>query len=254
MNRIYKIVIVDDDEIAADVLCMKLKQYDFFCVDRIIQNGANARKLIPSLKPDLLFLDVELPDITGVELLNILRDNVNWDMRVIFYTAYQKYMIDAIRGTAFDYLLKPITQADLRAVVDRFLKLKDQPTLSSQFLPTRTIPGGRTFMITTPTNDMRVLRSSDIGFFRYRPERKCWEVVQNNYQLPLYLKKGVISKDITSFDPCFVQIHQSYIININYLLMVQDNRCILLPPFDTENDLLVSRIYKRKLQDMFYQL
>ena len=69
------------------------------------------KKLIAKVQPDLLFLDVELPDMTGMELLQEIRDSVSWNMRIVFYTAYDKYMIQAIREAAFDYLLKPFRRA-----------------------------------------------------------------------------------------------------------------------------------------------
>ena len=72
------------------------------------------------VQPDLLFLDVEMPDMTGLELLQEIRDYVSWNMRVVFYTAYDKYMIQAIREAAFDYLLKPFDERDLKEILTRF--------------------------------------------------------------------------------------------------------------------------------------
>ncbi len=84
------------------------------------------------------------------------------------------------------------------------------------------------------------LRSIDIGFFRYNSDRKLWEVVLNN-QLPLLLKKNTTADHIKGYDSCFVQIHQSYIININYLMMIKENRCVMFPPFENITELQVSK-------------
>ena len=59
---------------------------------------------------------------------------------------------------------------------------------------------------------------------------------------------------ITEYAPCFVQIHQSYIININYLIMIKENRCVMYPPFEKITELIVSKKFKKTLQDSFYQL
>ena len=91
---------------------------------------------------------------------------------------------------------------------------------------------------------------AEIGFFRYCSERKQWEVVLND-QLPLALRRGMTAEQITSFSPCFVQIHQSYIINIDYLMLIRDNRCVLYPPFDKITELLVSKKFKKELQERF---
>lgn len=103
----YKVVIVDDDEIAADNLALELKAKPEFSVEGVARNARLAKRLIDKVHPELLFLDVEMPDMTGMELLQDIRDSIVWNMRVVFYTAYDKYMIQAIRESAFDYLLKP---------------------------------------------------------------------------------------------------------------------------------------------------
>ena len=63
-----------------------------------------------------------MPDMTGMELLEDIRDDVSWNMRVVFYTAYDKYMIQAIRESAFDYLLKPFEEQELKDILARFVK------------------------------------------------------------------------------------------------------------------------------------
>lgn len=68
---------------------------------------------------------------------------------------------------------------------------------------------------------------------------------------PLTLRRGTTAEQITLFSPNFVQIHQSYIINIDYLMLIKDNKCILYPPFDKATELLVSRKFKKELQDRF---
>ena len=207
MDKLYRVVIIDDDEFSADNLCLELKKYNRLSIDGMARNGVNGRKLLEKVHPDLLFLDVELPDMKGMELLEQIRGAITWNMQIVFYTAYDKYMIYAIRGAAFAYLLKP----------------------------------------------MRILRSIDIGFFRYNSDRKLWEVVLNN-QLPLLLKKNTTADHIKGYDPCFVQIHQSYIININYLMMIKENRCVMFPPFENITELQVSKKFRKELQDRFYLL
>lgn len=72
-----------------------------------------------------------------------------------------------------------------------------------------------------------------------------------NNQPPLALRRGMTAEQITLYSPCFVQIHQSYIINIDYLMLIRDNKCVLYPPFDKVTELLVSKKYKKELQNRF---
>ena len=223
----YKVAIVDDDEVSLENLSFELRKDNRFSVSGTARNGKQGKKLITKVQPDLLFLDVEMPDMTGLELLQEMRDSIAWNMRVVFYTAYDKYMIQAIREAAFDYLLKPFEELDLREIL-----------------------AGQTFIVFTPTNDMRALRPAEIGFFRYCSDRKQWEVILNN-QPPLTLRRGMTAEQIVQYSSGFVQIHQSYIINIDYLMLIKDNNCVLYPPFDKVTELIVSKKYKKKLQDRF---
>lgn len=245
----YKVVIVDDDEVALENLSFELKKDARFSLEGTARNGKQGKKLIAKVQPDLLFLDVEMPDMTGMEMLQEMRDGIAWNMRIIFYTAYDKYMIQAIREAAFDYMLKPFEEQNLRDILARFIKKVETSQRVPLFagLPLHT---GQTFIVFTPTNDMRALRPAEIGFFRYWSDRKQWEVILNN-QPPLVLRRGMTAEQITQYSPGFVQIHQSYIINIDYLILIKDCKCILYPPFDKVTELLVSRKFKKELQDKF---
>mgnify|MGYP002952936181 FL=1 len=220
-----------------------------FSLEKTARNGKQAKKVITKVQPDLLFLDVEMPDMTGMELLKDIRDDVSWNMRVVFYTAYDKYMIQAIRESAFDYLLKPFGEQELKDILARFVKQAEagQRTTLPVGMP---LYSAQTFIVFTPTNDMRALRPAEVGFFRYCSDRKQWEVMLNN-QPPLALRRGMTAEQITQHSPCFVQIHQSFIINIDYLMIIKDGKCILYPPFENATELLVSKKYKKELQDKY---
>ena len=70
-------------------------------------------------------------------------------------------------------------------------------------------------------------------------------------QTPLPLKKSTTADQIVRYAPCFVQIHQSFIINIDYLMIIKDGKCVLYPPFENVDELLVSKKYKKELQDRY---
>lgn len=106
----FRVVIVDDDDVSLENLDFSLRKDTRFQVEGVARNGKQGKKVITKVRPDLLFLDVEMPDMTGMELLQDIRDSISWNMKVVFYTAYDKYMIQAIRESAFDYLLKPFEE------------------------------------------------------------------------------------------------------------------------------------------------
>lgn len=127
----YKVVIVDDERSAIDALRHELEPYRDFEVKGIASNGTKGKKMIMELRPDLLFLDVELLDILGLNLLSEIRDDVLWDMKVVFYTSYDKYLLQALRESAFDFLLKPFESEDLKVIIDRYRKAMSTSALAS---------------------------------------------------------------------------------------------------------------------------
>src|SRR5882757_4495497 len=113
-------LIIDDEKHCSDNLQWLLTTY---CpeieVAAIADRAEKAIPMLRQLKPQLVFLDVEMPGMTGFEMLESLPDI---DFDIIFTTAYDQYAIRAIRFGAMDYLVKPIDKDELRHAVDIFLK------------------------------------------------------------------------------------------------------------------------------------
>lgn len=257
MKNTYKVLIIDDDALAADNLIFELKASPRFIVEGVAKNGSLGKKAIFRTMPDLVFLDMELPDMQGPELLSMIRNEITWNMQVIFYTAYNKYMLDAIRGSAFDYLLKPVDKNELTKMLKRYIEKVEEEQLQTVpfHIQLRSLaPLEQMLIIPSLTNDLQFLRPENIGFFKYNSDRKQWEVFLNNASVPIALRKTIAAEQILGSSPSFVQIHQSYIININYLIMIKDKKCVFYPPFDNIRDLQISKLYMKKLQDRFMML
>lgn len=249
MEQVFKTVIVDDEESAIDNLSFELRRYPYVSVEGTARNGVTGLRLIEKMKPDLVFLDVELPDMSGMDVLARLRDRITWTMRVVFYTAYNKYVIDALRSAAFDFLQKPVDSAELHVVMSRLC----EQNVKSDLANASALLKDRPFMLVTPTGDMRFLRASEIGYFRYLSNRKIWEVALTDGTF-LPLRRNMTAEQLCAYDSVFIQIHQSYIINMHYLVMVQDNKCVMYPPFNAAEELVISKKYKKMMAERFFQL
>ena len=94
------------------VLTNELKAYQDVNVIATAFNSHDGEQAILKHKPQLIFLDIELPGINGLESLAALRPKIDWEMSTIFYTSYEKYMLQALRMQAFDFLLKPVSKDD----------------------------------------------------------------------------------------------------------------------------------------------
>ena len=248
----YKVIIIDDEKAAIETLRRDLEVQADLEIKGTAGNGRKGKKLIMDIHPDLLFLDIEFPDIQGIRLLSEIREQVLWDMKVVFYTAYDKYLLQALRESAFDYLLKPYDIDELNLIIERYRKTmasSAQPLPSFASAVGTLMPGRDLFMISTVTG-FRFLRLEEIGYFEYLKDKRLWQVELFN-QTKLCLKKNTTAGDIIGYSDAFVQISQSAIININYLAMIKSKQCLLYPPFSDKEDLIISRGFLKELQERF---
>ena len=112
----YKVLIVDDEPLAADLVQEYLEAFpDFEIMDRCL-DGFSAMKRIQEDRPDLIFLDVQMPKLTGFDLLELLEDAPP----IIFTTAFDEYAIKAFEANAVDYLLKPFSEERFAQAMAKF--------------------------------------------------------------------------------------------------------------------------------------
>lgn len=122
-----KTIIIDDEPAAGEVLKMLIERHTSQIeICEICYNIPQAIKAIKDCKPNIIFLDIELGDGSGFEILEEFKD---LDTRVVFVTAYEHYAIQAIKHNAFDYILKPILPEELQQTIDKIFsdELKQQP-------------------------------------------------------------------------------------------------------------------------------
>lgn len=123
MNKIFQTIIIDDEELARLRLIRLLKSYtDIIEVVAEAVNGEDALKKVEELKPDLIFLDIEMPVYNGFEMLSRLEHSP----RVIFTTAYDQYAIKAFEEDSIDYLLKPVEAERLELTIKKLEKVNKQ--------------------------------------------------------------------------------------------------------------------------------
>lgn len=256
--KTYNVIIVEDDELAAARLAEALKAYSDFNIAGIMPSLRKARNAISSIHPDLLFLDIELPDGKGYTMIDKLREYMTWDMKTVFYTAHDKYMLNAIRSAAFDYLLKPFDSKDLDDIVKKFRERKHEEEnrpvsdINTYVQAPSLQADNQCFIIQMLSGDIKIVKMTDIGVFRHNPARRIWEVLLYNQEW-VPLRSNMKPEQITQYSSQFIRTHQSYIINLSYLAMIHDNMCLLYPPFN-QNEIPISNRYKKMLKQRFRPL
>ncbi|MEL0660545.1 two-component system response regulator BtsR [Psychromonas arctica] len=128
-----KAIVIDDELYAREELNELLVESQQVEVIAQCSNAIEGLKAINSLKPDVIFLDIHMPQITGLELLSML-DPVSMP-KVVFVTAYDEYAIKAFEDNAFDYLLKPVESSRLHKTLQRIKLINEQKLEQPNYSP-----------------------------------------------------------------------------------------------------------------------
>lgn len=249
-----KTIIIDDDTTSVELLSTKLKGYDGLKLVGTASSGEKGLNLMKKEEPEVVFLDVELPDMSGLDFLEQMSDMVKGWCRIVMYTGHESYMLSSFRNNAFDFLLKPVDDNELEKVVQRLYTSRGMGKPSPNDNGIIKQPNEDKLLFYTNSLDFRLVHLRDIGIFQYNHTQRVWEVVVAGRKEPIKLKRNANNESLLSIDPRFIQVSQRYIININYLFEVNDNICHLYPPFDKINYVKVGRLFRKKLIDRFNTL
>jgi two-component system LytT family response regulator len=213
-----KVLIIDDENRTRKLLSNMLESLDF---DLLISTGGedvkSGLKAIQQFSPDIVLLDVQMPDGTGFDLLDLVPDR---QFTVIFVTAHQEFAIKAIKTKAFDYILKPVDIEELKATIIRVAKEKDLSLSKSE-----TDKNGEIKV----NNDKIILRTHDSIFLVQLDELVRCEA-DGNYTT-FYLsdgKKITTSKTLKEYNDLlnqksFYKCHRSHFINFNFFDRYEKN-------------------------------
>mgnify|MGYP004488863425 FL=1 len=268
MQDKIKVVIVDDEPQSIHKLQDDLATLVDFEVIATSSSAVSAKNLVMSMQPDVLFLDVEMPGQTGLEVLQSLREEMPMELIVVFYSAFDKYMIEALRASAFDFLLKPYQQEELELVIDRIrqkmvdgdekdssavLESSSWPSVSAMAsLKAQDLSGVNGLLKTSAKrlaiqtiSGLLMLKPDDVFCCIFDEDTHLWQLKLSNGQI-YKLKKQTTAKTILSMSPSLAQVRQDCIINLDYLLCIENYtlRCIFSPPFDQEEITVSRRCYK----------
>lgn len=246
-NRRLIAFVVDDDRAAANALADDLQKFKDVGEVYIFQSYNDATLPLLELQPDVLFLDVEMPGKTGIEFLESIRHRINFSFHVVFYTAFSDYMIDAIRQSAFDFLLKPYKKEELQQVVRRLTNEPPHHTLSNQ--PPCNL-GTRKIALQTIC-ELLLLNMEEILMLQYTSSSRSWQLILTDGSMH-QLRKGMSAEDLLKLHPALGRISSNCILNLTYLAAIENSsqRCRLSPPFDNM-ELNASRRYFSKLKERF---
>jgi len=235
-----KAIIIDDNPLERERLLRMIKESDELSFAGEADNAADGAMLIKRTQPDVVFLDVELPDLSGFEMIRRSELPARSKQKIVIYTAHQKYMIDTLRSVAFDILLKPLDPKEFKTVERRLADNRDTE------IDYRTLGDASNELseLTTSRGLRHQPQMGDVCFFEYSKTERRWEGITAQTDQRVKLRLGIAAADILALHPRYVQVSRNCIVNTDYLQEVSGGKCHFLPPFDHLKPIPIARNYK----------
>lgn len=224
-----KALIIDDESRAINVLRLLIQNH-VPEIDTVISSNQpdEALYLIQEAKPDLLFLDIQMPHMNGFELLQALPEH---PFEVIFTTAFNQYAIQAIRISAIDYLLKPIQVAELKTAVKRFIAQKNTPTKNWDKLY-KNFVNNLENKIDLQAHRLPISSQEGTLFLSITDILRCEASSNYTYFFMLDGTRHLASKTLKEYEDSlqshyFLRVHKSHLINMKHVTECVGNELFL---------------------------
>jgi two-component system LytT family response regulator len=221
-----KAILIDDEPLARDIIKYYLADYQEIEVIAECSDGFEGLKAISLLKPDLIFLDIQMPKISGFEMLELVEN----PPVVIFTTAFDEFAIKAFEVNAVDYLLKPVEKERFTQAIKKvFLKAGKEASNAEDLIKVQTLnPVQSNRVVVKVDRSIKIIPTSDIHY-----------IEADDDQVKLSTAEGAFYKNKTmgyfeqSLDPLqFIRVHRSYIINLSQVTKIElkekENYVVLL--------------------------
>ncbi len=225
-DRKWKALIVDDEELARHVIREFLEPHSEIEVAAECANGMEAVKAVAEHKPNLIFLDVQMPKLTGFDVLEL----IGAEVPVIFVTAYDQYAMRAFEVHAVDYLLKPIGRERFEAALERAKsRMGEKMPLAHELAAAARPP--QQFLERLVVKDGTKVTLIPVAKLDYAEAQDDYVALAS--QGKKHLKQQTIAGLEAGLDPnSFVRIHRSYIVNLERVVRIEpygkDSRLAIL--------------------------
>jgi two-component system LytT family response regulator len=214
-------LIVDDEELARGVIREFLKPHSEIEILAECANGFEAVKAVAERKPDLIFLDVQMPKLTGFDVLEL----IGTDIPVVFVTAYDQYAMRAFDVHAVDYLLKPIARERFEAALERAMSRLGAQAATAGKLPTAAELAAaarppQQYLERIAIRDGPRVTLISVAMLDYAEAQDDYVALAS--QGKKYLKQQTLASLEASLDPSrFVRLHRSYIVNLERVAKIE---------------------------------
>lgn len=249
----YTAILVDDAEPARELIRLMLNELaPHIRIAGEAENLHQAVALIRKVKPDIVFLDIQMPGKLGLELFTEL-DQEEANCEVIFTTAYNEYAIQAFKLSAIDYLLKPIQEHELQEAVAKACKAKEQKHHAEKYtaLLANLQPKRNGTLAIPLQHGCEYLAVNDIEFVE--ADRAYSIIHLNDGSQKLVSKNMGYFEDLLQHFDTFIKPHRSYFVNLYHIATFQKKGEAGILTFKSGNEVEVSRNYRKTLIERLEQ-
>lgn len=243
----FSVLIADDDEGMRLLLKKSIEKNEAFKVTGEAADGESAASLAESLRPDIIFLDVEMPGLNGLECAKRISD-INPKTIIIFVTAHEEYMSEAFQLYAFDYMVKPFNPNRIIQTLERIAFMAghggDQPSE-----PARRIEKGLGKLIIRNRDGITLIDETDIILIQREDRSTAIYTANERYMT----SEGLSELDERLNQEIFFRSHKSYIINLTmiYKIYPYGRWTYVVKLRNTDRDALITRDKYDELQNLF---
>jgi two-component system LytT family response regulator len=205
-----KVLIIDDEPLACDLVQEYLQDHSDIEVIGQCHDGFQGTKMIHEKQPDLIFLDVQMPKITGFEVLELLEN----PPAVIFTTAFDEYALQAFEANAIDYLLKPFSKERFDKALEKFSqKAVTQPSIDKLLEDVQPLQKDQNRIVIKDGGRIRIIPIKDVIRLEADDDYVKIYTIEGNF-----MKKKTLNSFEQNLSPdFFVRIHRSHLLNITHL-------------------------------------
>ena len=209
MKEKYNVIIVDDEYLAQKLLQDYVSKVDTLQIVAVCSNAFEAMNALKNHQVDIMFLDIQMPDLTGLELVKSLEHKP----AVIFTTAYSEYAVDAFNLSVVDYLLKPFDFPRFFQAVTKAIGIEQPSVVSADNKPNDTVSRSNDFITVKADYKLYKINYDDLLYIEGQHEYVTFHTTQRRITALFALKEleEILPKDK------FVRVHKSYIVSFKHI-------------------------------------
>ncbi|MDP2338600.1 MAG: LytTR family transcriptional regulator DNA-binding domain-containing protein [Bacteroidota bacterium] len=251
MNEKLQTLIIEDEELARNLLRSYLKDHPDIEVIGECENGFDGVKAINDKKPDLVFLDIQMPKITGFEMLELL----DFKPQIIFTTAYDQFALKAFELNAVDYLLKPFSKDRMLSAIEKVKhRIQNGEDTSEKLDELSNFRSGEESIDRVVVKDRHKIHIITVDQIRYIESLDDYVMIYTHDGR--HMKQKTMKYFETNLDPKnFIRIHRSYIVQVDNIAEIQQyekESYIVILKDANKTKLKVSKTGYKKIKEVLH--